>query len=160
MNKSKLALLVLALSVMFFSGCSTVPLEPKEMSESAKAFNAPPEGKAGLYVYRDSFVGQALKKDIWVDKKCLGETANAVFFYKDIEGDKEHKLSTESEFSANDLSLQTKSGKNYFVRQYIKMGVFVGGAGLEVVEEKKAREDIKNLDMAKQGICSKAHPAD
>jgi hypothetical protein len=160
MNKSKLALVVSALSVMFFSGCSTVPLEPKEMSESAKAFNAPPEGKSGLYVYRDSFVGQALKKDIWVDNKCLGETANAIFFYKDVEGNKEHKLSTESEFSANNLSIQTKSGKNYFVRQYIKMGVFVGGAGLEVVEEKEAQEDIKNLDMAKIGICSKEHPAD
>jgi len=160
MNKSKLALLVLALSVMFFSGCSTVPLEPKKMSESAKSFNSPPEGKAGLYVYRDSFVGQALKKDIWIDKKCLGETANAVFFYKDVEGDKEHKLSTESEFSANDLSIQTKSGKNYFIRQYIKMGVFVGGAGLEVVDEKEAKQAISKLDMAKKGICSKDHPAD
>jgi len=160
LNKSKLALTVVVLSIMFFSGCSTVPLELKEMSESAKAFNTPPEGKAGLYIYRDSFIGQALKKDIWIDKKCLGETANDVFFYKDIEGDKEHKLSTESEFSANDISIQTKSGKNYYVRQYIKMGVFVGGAGLEVVEEKKAQENIKNLDMAKQGICSKAHPTD
>jgi len=160
MNKSKLALLGLALSIIFFSGCSTVPLEPKEMSESAKAFNAPPEGKAGLYVYRDSFVGQALKKDIWIDNKCLGETANAIFFYKDVEGNKEHKLSTESEFSANNLSIQTKSGKNYFVRQYIKMGVFVAGTGLEVVEEKEAQEAMKKLDMAKIGICSKEHPSD
>ena len=160
MNKSKLALTVVVLSIMFFSGCSTVPLELKEMSESAKAFNTPPEGKAGLYIYRDSFIGQALKKDIWIDKKCLGETANDVFFYKDIEGDKEHKLSTESEFSANDISIQTKSGKNYYVRQYIKMGVFVGGAALEVVEEEKAKADIKNLDMAKKGLCSKEHPAD
>jgi len=160
MNKSKLALLVLALSVMFFSGCSTVPLEPKEMSESAKAFNTPPEGKAGLYVYRDSFVGQALKKDIWIDNKCLGETANAIFFYKDVEGNKEHKLSTESEFSANNLSIQTKSGKNYFVRQYIKMGVFVGGASLEVIEEEEAKKAISKLDMAKKGSCSKEHPSD
>ena len=160
MNKSKLALVVLALSVMFFSGCSTVPLEPKEMSESAKIFNAPPEGKSGLYVYRDSFVGQALKKDIWVDNKCLGETANAIFFHENVEGNKEHKLSTESEFSANNLSIETKSGKNYYVRQYIKMGVFVGGAGLEVVEEKEAQQAIRKLDMAKKGICSKENPAD
>ncbi|MGK0256101.1 MAG: hypothetical protein ACI81I_000710 [Arcobacteraceae bacterium] len=159
MNKSKLALLVLALSVMFFSGCSTVPLEPKKMSESAKSFNTPPEGKAGVYVYRDSFVGQALKKDIWIDKKCLGETANAIFFYKNVEGNKEHKLSTESEFSANDLSIETKSGKNYYIRQYIKMGVFVGGAGLEIIEEKEAQEAISKLDMAKKGICNKEYSA-
>ncbi len=160
MNKSKLALLVLALSVMFFSGCSTVPLEPKEMSESAKSFNTPPEGKVGLYVYRDSFVGQALKKDIWVDNECLGKTSNKVFFYKAIDGNKEHKLSTQSEFSANSLSLNTKNGKNYFVRQYIKMGVFVGGANLEVVEAEKAKEVISKLDLAKKGLCSKQHTTD
>ncbi len=154
MNKSKLALSVLALSVMFFSGCSTVPLEPKEVSESAKSFNPPPQGKAGLYVYRDSFVGQSLKKDIWLDKKCLGETSNGVFFYENVEGDKKHELATESEFSANDLSIETKSGKNYYIRQYIKMGVFVGGAALEVVEEDEAKEAISKLDMAKKGICS------
>lgn len=157
MNKSKLALIVLALSVMFFSGCSTVPLEPKEMSESAKAFNAPPEGKAGLYVYRDSFVGQALKKDIWIDKKCLGETSNGIFFYQSVDGNKEHKLSTESEFSENRLSLETKSGKNYYVKQYIKMGVFVGGAGLEVVEEDEAQKVISKLKMAKKGSCNKEY---
>ena len=145
MKKSKLALLLLALSVMLFSGCSTVPLEPKEMSESAKAFSTPPENKAGLYVYRDSFVGQALKKDIWVDNKCLGKTSNKVFFYKTIDGNKEHKLSTESEFSANSLSLKAQSGKNYFVRQYIKMGVFVGGANLEIVEEEMQKKLFPNL---------------
>lgn len=155
MNKSKLALLVLALSVMFFSGCSTVPLEPKEVSDMAKAFNQPSEGNAGLYVYRDSFVGQALKKDLWLDNKCLGETAPDVFFYQSVEGNKEHKLSTESEFSPNELSIRTESGKNYFVRQYIKIGVFVGGAGLEVIEEAEAKKAIAKLDMAVPGTCSK-----
>jgi len=159
MKKSKLALL--ALSVMLFSGCSTtVPLEPKEMSQSAKSFNTPPENKAGLYVYRDSFVGKVLKKDIWIDNECLGRTANKVFFYKTIDGDKEHKLSTESEFSANSLSLKTQSGKNYFVRQYIKMGVFVGGANLEVVDEEKAKKAISKLDLAKKGLCNKEHRTD
>jgi len=160
MNKSKLVLLVLGLSVMFFGGCSTVPLEPKEMSESAKSFNTPPEGKAGLYVYRDSFVGQALKKDIWINKKCLGETANGIFFYKNVEGNKKHILSTESEFSANNLSIEARSGKNYYVRQYIKMGVFVGGAGLKMIEEKEAQKNISKLDLAKKGICSKKYSID
>jgi len=153
MKKSKLVLLASVLSVALFSGCSTVPLEPKEVANQAKSFSAPSEGNAGLYVYRDSFVGQALKKDVFIDDKCLGETANGVFFYQSVEGDKEHKVSTESEFSANEISLKTNSGKNYYVRQYIKMGVFVGGAGVEVVDEKEAQKVISKLDMAKKGIC-------
>jgi len=155
MNKSKIALSILSISVVLFSGCSSVPLEPKAMSKKAKAFEKPSEGKSGIYVYRDSFVGQALKKDIWIDSKCLGETANKVFFYQSVEGDREHKLSTESEFSANDLTIKTQSGKNYYIRQYIKMGAFVGGAGLEVIDEEKAQKAILDLDMAKKGTCSK-----
>lgn len=155
MKKGNLAVLAIALSVMFFSGCSTVPLEPEEVSQAAKLFKNPSEGKAGLYVYRNSFVGQALKKDIWIDNKCLGESANNVFFYQDIKGDEEHKISTESEFSPNELVLKTESGKNYFIRQYIKMGVFVGGANLEMVDEEEGKKAIAELDMAKKGICSK-----
>lgn len=154
MKKSKLALSLLSLSVMYFSGCSTIPLETKEVADQAKVFSSPSEGNAGLYVYRDSFVGQALKKDVFIDDKCLGETANGIFFYESVKGDMEHKLSTESEFSANELSLKTDSGKNYYVRQYIKMGVFVGGAGLEIIDEKEAQQAISKLDMAKKGICS------
>ena len=153
MKKSKLLLLASVLSIALFSGCSTVPLEPKEVADQAKSFSAPTDGNAGLYVYRDSFVGQALKKDLFIDNNCLGETANGVFFYESIKGDVDHKVSTESEFSANDISLKTKSGKNYYVKQYIKMGVFVGGAGLEVIDEKEAQQAISKLDMAKKGTC-------
>ena len=155
MKKSKLALLVLSLTVILFSGCTrSVPLVPKEISAGAKAFNLPSKGKAGLYVYRDSFLGKELKKDVWLDKRCLGETANQVFFYTSIEGDKVHILSTESEFSDNGLSIKTDSGKNYYVRQYIKMGVVVEGAAFEVVDEEKAQKSILELDMAVQGSCS------
>lgn len=153
MKTSKLVLLASVLSAALFSGCSSVPLEPKEVATQAKSFNPPSEGNAGLYVYRDSFVGQALKKDVFIDGKCLGETANGIFFYQSVKGDAEHKISTESEFSPNELTLQTKSGKNYYVRQYIKMGVLVGGADVEVVDEKEAQEDISSLDMAKKGTC-------
>jgi len=85
----------------------------------------------------------------------IGETAPNVFFYKEVEGDKEYKLSTESEFSPNDLIVKVKSGMLYFVRQYIKMGIFVGGAGLELIENSKGKEAVKGLEMAKKGTCSK-----
>lgn len=155
MNKKKLLLSVLILSTILFSGCSSVPLEPKEVSDSAKAFNPPSEGNAGLYIFRDSMFGTALKKDIWIDNKCLGESAIKVFFYQDVKGNEEHKLSTESEFSPNVLVINTESGKNYFIRQYIKMGAFVGGANLELVDEEEGKKAVSKLDMAKKGTCSK-----
>lgn len=140
---------------ILFSGCATVQLEPKEVSQNAKQFNPPSEGNAGLYIFRDSIFGAALKKDIWVDSKCLGESAPLTFFYEDIKGGLEHKISTESEFSPNDLVMRTESGKNYFVRQYIRPGLFVGGANLEIVEEEEGKKAISELELAKKGNCSK-----
>jgi hypothetical protein len=128
----------------------------KEDSAKAKQFNAPAANNAGLYVYRNSFAGKALKKDIWVDGKCLGESAADVFFYTEVEGGKMIKVSTESEFSPNDLNLKVESGKNYFVRQYIKLGVFVGGAGVEQISEEQGKTDVAKLEMAKPGTCSGA----
>ena len=145
----------IAFASILFSGCASVPMESSQNSDMAKKFNPPSAGKSGLYLYRSGVFGGALKKDIWVDGKCVGETAPNVFFYEEINGNKEHKISTESEFSPNDLTVKTENGQNYFVRQYIKMGVFVGGAGVELVENKKAKKVVKNLKMAKKGQCSK-----
>ncbi|MGB5788805.1 MAG: DUF2846 domain-containing protein [Pseudoalteromonas nigrifaciens] len=152
MNK---VLTTIAVTVLLATGCTSVPMESKEKSELAKQYNSPSEGKSGLYVYRAGSFGGALKKDVWLNGKCVGETAPNIFFYEEIEGNTEHKVSTESEFSPNDLLIKTESGKNYFVSQYIKMGVFVGGAGVELVDEKKGKKQVSKLDMAIKGTCSK-----
>lgn len=156
MELSKVSALSISIgAILLISGCATIPMETKETSAKAKSFNPPSEGNAGLYIYRDSILGAALKKDILVDDKCIGESAPKVFFYEDVKGNQEHKISTESEFSPNELLLKVESGKNYFIRQYIKMGAFVGGANLEIIGEEEGKKAIAGLDMAKKGSCSK-----
>lgn len=149
----KIAIITLASSL--FAGCASVPMESKEASEKAKAFNKPSGDNAGLYIYRAGGLGTALKKDLWIDDKCVCETAPQIFFYEEVKGGEEHKISTESEFSPNDLMVKTKSGENYFIKQYIKMGVFVGGANLKLVDEKEGKEAVTKLELAKKGACSK-----
>ncbi|NOU20518.1 MAG: DUF2846 domain-containing protein [Methyloglobulus sp.] len=146
---------IIAVLALLFSGCASVPMESETVSAQAKSFSSPADGNAGLYIYRSSGLGTAIKKDIWVDGNCIGETAPNMFFYAEVKGNAEHKISTESEFSANDLLLNAESGKHYFIKQYMKPGVFVGGAGLETVDEKEGKADIAELGMAKKGICSK-----
>lgn len=133
-----------------------MPMESKEASDQAKRFEMPAENNAAIYVYRDSFVGKALKKDIWINGECLGESAPDVFFYKQLPGDQEYTIATESEFSPNTLQLLMEKGKSYFVRQYIKLGVFVGGADLEEVDAEKAKSSISKLALAQNGNCSRA----
>lgn len=152
----KIVSVVMLTATLLISGCASVDMAPKAESARAKEFNPPSQGNAGVYVYRDSFVGKALKKDVWIDGKCIGESAPDVFFYTEVEGGKNHKIDTESEFSPNTVELMFEAGKNYFIRQFIKMGVFVGGAGLEQIPEEQGKIAVAKLEMAKPGKCSAA----
>jgi hypothetical protein len=143
--------IVVALSL---SGCASVEMASMAESARAKEFNPPSDGNSGVYLYRDSFLGKSLKKDLYIDGQCIGETAADVFFYAEVKGDKTHRVDTESEFSPNSLELLFEAGKNYFIRQFIKMGVFVGGAGLEQIEEEQGKKAVSKLNMAKPGTCS------
>lgn len=140
------------------SGCASVPLQSPELSADAKQFVSPPPDKSGLYIYRSSFGGQALKKDVWVDGICVGQTANDVFFYHEVSGDSEHTIATESEFSPNELKITTLGGTNYFIEQDMKLGVFVGGADLILIEPEAAKKIIAGLDMAVAGDCDSLTP--
>jgi hypothetical protein len=153
----KNVLLATIIATAVLSGCSSVPMESKEVANTAKEFNAPSENTAGIYVYRkDTFVGAALKKDVWIGKDCVGQTAKGVFFYKEVEVPDSEKLeiSTESEFSPNKLIISAKNGELYFIEQFIKMGAFVGGADIELANKETGKSEVQRLGMAKGGKCS------
>ncbi len=142
---------LLVLSLVFASvlaGCATVPMAPVEDDTARKTFSPPPQGASGLYVYRNSTFGGALVKSIYIDGELIGKSAPMTYFYQEVTPG-EHVLSTQSEFSNNDLALDMEAGRNYFVRQYIKMGVFVGGANLELVSEEEGMEGVLECKLAK-----------
>ncbi len=95
----KLSFVFVAVAVVLLAGCATVPMAGKGTTRQAKFFRPPTNGSAGLYVYRDSSLGSAFKKDIFVDGHCLGQSAPKVFFYQEVAGNQNHTISTESEFS-------------------------------------------------------------
>jgi Protein of unknown function (DUF2846) len=144
---SRLSLFILILALAVLAGCASVPMATKEQDASAKAFSIPAPDKAGLYIYRDSFVGQALRKVVSIDGKVVGTTANKTYFFLEL-APGSHTLTTESEFGDNSLVLQASGGTNYYVRQYIKMGVFVGGSALEMVSEEDGKKAILTCERA------------
>ncbi len=146
-------LFILSVIIFAISGCSSIPLSSPVESENAKRFSSPNQGKAGLYVYRDSFLGPTLKKDIFLNDKCIGASVANVFFYEEIDGNVDYEVSTESEFSPNKLRFKSETGKNHFIRQYIKVGLVVGGAGLEIVSPETGMSAIRRLNKAANGSC-------
>ena len=145
-----------ALSLAIMTGCTaSVPLQSTEVTNQTHKFAPPSEGKAGIYVFRkDELVGSGLYKDIYVDGVCLGETAPGVFFYTEVEGNQNHVVATESEFSPNQTKVYTEAGKHYFFEQYIKWGVFVGGADVKQVDETMGKAQVAICQQAILGSCS------
>lgn len=145
----KISLVVSVLLTVLVTGCASVPMETVENDKIRKEFMTPELDKAGLYIYRNTWVGQALKKTLYVDDQEIGESINKVYFYKELTPGS-HKISTESEFSENHMSLDVEGGKNYFAEQYIKFGVFVGGANLKLVSESTGKEEVMQCELAKE----------
>lgn len=108
----KIISILMLVSALVLTGCATVPMASDEADVQAKQFATPKKTMSGLYIYRDSIFGSALKKDLYIDDKFIGESAPKVYFYKTVKPGK-HKISTESEFGNNDLDITTQGGKNY-----------------------------------------------
>ncbi len=74
----------------------------------------------------------------------------------------EHVISTESEFGNNEILINTEANKNYFVRQNIKFGVFVGGSSIHEVSVEKGMEDVKKCELieAQRKESVNINPAD
>ena len=123
------------------TGCASVNMASKEQSAKAKEFQLPPEGQTGVHLYRNSVLGKALSKDLRFDGNCVSVSAPDVFFYTQVDGGKMRTVETESEFSPNKLELFFEAGKNYFMRQFITVGLMVGGADLEQVTEAQGKAD-------------------
>jgi len=137
------------ISTLQFIGCASVPMASVDTDKSKKEFAVPAEGKSGLYIYRNSSFGAALKKTISIDGSIIGESAPNTYFYKELEPGT-HEIATESEFSDNKISIEFKKGVNYFVQQYIKFGAFVGGAGLKAVTEEEGKKGVLECKLAKE----------
>lgn len=152
MKKILIIILTFSVAVLLF-GCASVKMASKEEDTTSKNFNLPPADKAGLYIYRNSFLGQALYKEVYVDSVFIGKTANGVYFYLELSPGT-HTISTQSEFSENSIIFDAEGGKNYFAEQYIKVGFFIGGAGIEMVDEKVGMQQVLECELAE----TKAQP--
>lgn len=134
-------------TVLLITGCASVPMESAVSDKARKEFSAPSDGKSGVYIYRNSSLGGVLKKTLTIDGVIIGESAPNTYFYKELLPGS-HEVATESEFSDNKIVVDFQKGVNYFIQQYIKIGIFVGGAGLRLVSEEEGRKGVLESKLA------------
>lgn len=146
--RSRLTLLILVPLLLMGTGCASVPMASMEDDAKRKEFLPPSDGKAGIYIYRNSNFGSAVKKNLYIDEVFLGQTAPMTYHYVEVDAGK-RIVATESEFGNNEILLNAVAGDNYFVRAFMKMGLVVAGAGVEQVGEQEGKKGVMACKLAK-----------
>lgn len=147
MTLFKLAAYAWFISLLLLQGCASVPMASEQADRARKVFSPPTEGAVGLYIYRNSVIGQSIKQSVYLNGKEIGQTANKVYIYVEV-APGQHVLSTESEFGNNDLKISTLSGRLYFIEQVMKMGLFSGSSTLLQVGESEGQRAVRQCALA------------
>lgn len=146
--KNLISLLALVMTVVL-SGCASVPMASLENDKAAKDFSEVP-GKGSLFIYRNETMGAALPLAVSVNGKTLGQTAAMTYFRMNVAPGKYNVVSHAENVS--EISLDINAGKNYFVWQEIKMGMFSARSKLQQVDESKGRAGVSESKLISSTI--------
>jgi hypothetical protein len=147
MFKRVLTMVAVVVAVALSTGCASVQMASTDRDVAAKSF-ATKADKANIYVYRNESMGAAVKMDVTLDGKPLGQTASKTYFKVEVPAG-EHTLISKAE---NDsvLAVKTDAGKNYFVWQEVKMGVLYARSALQLVDESTGKTAVQECKMIQE----------
>lgn len=126
------------------TGCASVPMASLERDAQTKTFTVKPD-KANIYVYRNESMGAAVKMDVDLDGRPIGQTVAKSYFALEVAPGK-HTLVSKAE---NDsvLDVAAEAGKNYFIWQEVKMGVLYARNKLQLVDDATGRAGVSECQL-------------
>jgi PBP1b-binding outer membrane lipoprotein LpoB len=135
---------VIAFAVILSTGCASVQMASPEQDAAAKTFSVKPD-KANIYVYRNETFGAAIKMPVALNGKLVGDTAAKTYMKLEVPAG-EHTLMSKTENDST-VKVNTVAGKNYFVWQEVKMGLWAARSNLQQVEETAGREAVNECKL-------------
>jgi len=138
-----------AVLVLLLSGCASVPMAPLDQDTKAKDFS-PIQNKASLYIYRNESFGAAIPITVSVNGKVLGQTAAQTYFRLNLTPGK-YNVESHAENVSN-LPLTTEAGKNYFVWQEVKMGMWMARSLLQQTDETTGRAGVMESKLLASSV--------
>ena len=134
-----------AAAVAALAGCASVPMGSLEDDTKAKAFVPPPD-KAALYIYRNETFGAAVPMNLSINGRNIGQSASKTYFQFNLAPGRYSVESTAENVA--ELKLQMEPGKNYFVWQEVKMGMWMARSQLHQVDEATGRAGVQESKLA------------
>jgi hypothetical protein len=127
------------LAAFIFSGCSSMPLAPKEDDQIAKRFLCSSNSASIYFFYEQKFFGAGATVSLFLDKKLVGGISNYTFYKLDVAPGK-HKLDMSADASFATLNLETESSHIYFVR-------LTPWPNIQVVDDFEGRKQIQKCKL-------------
>jgi hypothetical protein len=139
------ALLAGFISVVALAGCATVPMGDSKRDAELKSFTVA-QDKAGIYIYRNESIGAAVRMDIAIDGRTIGQSAAKTYFYKEVSPGK-HTVSSSAE-NTDTLEVDVRPGTLAFIWQEVKMGLLYARTKLHLVSEDEGRKGVLESRLA------------
>lgn len=138
-------ILVAAVLLSSLVGCASVPMGDAKQDAALKTFSVPAD-KAGVYIYRNESMGAAVKMDVELDGKPIGQTAANTYLYKEVVPGK-HTITSKAE-NTSTLEIDAKPGTLSYVWQEVKMGLMYARTKLHLVSEADGKKGVLETKLA------------
>jgi Protein of unknown function (DUF2846) len=150
-SKKFVAAVFMALAVVGFTGCASLP-SPEVMKAETATYKLPklPEpGKAIVYVVRPSPLGTLIRFNVFVDDQEaaseVGYTRASQYVYFNLTpGD--HKILSKAENWA-ETTVSAKAGDIIFLQQEVTMGFVMARNNIFKLEDYHGKYHVKNLSL-------------
>jgi hypothetical protein len=110
-----------------------------------KSFQAVP-GQVAVYVFRNESMGAAVKMDVIVNGRNIGETAANTFLYAEVPPG---KVSVASKAENTDtIELEAKAGDVVYLWQEVKMGLMFARTKLHIVPAEQGQKGVRETKLA------------
>ena len=144
----RVLIVVCALIAGALAGCASVPMASMEADSGAKQF-LPKRGYSNIYLYRNETFGAAIAMTVSLDGKVMGRTGPQTYFLWEVVPGK-HEVVSHTENTSR-ITIDAKEGRNHYVWQEVKMGMWQPGSQLQEVHEEEGRKGVMECKRATAG---------
>ena len=141
MNPKSLLACALLTIAAGLSGCGTAQLASPSADTTAKLMQPPGEGKAVIYVFRNSPPSYGWVIPVTLDGKDMGVTNAQTYFRWEVAPGEHMIISRTVDWSG--MVVTAEAGKTYYVWQDIGVGLFVPTSELKQVDRITAEINLR-----------------
>ncbi|MBI4292556.1 MAG: DUF2846 domain-containing protein [Betaproteobacteria bacterium] len=119
-----------------------------EADSTAKRF-LPRKGYSHIYLYRHETLGGAFAMTVSLDGKVIGKTGPQTYLMWEVTPGK-HEIASHTENTAR-ITVQAKEGRNHYVWQEVKMGMWQPRSQLQEMNEEEGKKGVLECKRAAEG---------